>query len=827
MLKRKYSLLNPQNLTTIFLVILLIFLPQILIDDSHNFPIPTEIIERKKDRKLFKQNRKEWMENMHRSSSDVDWKLMDANTRKNKFISNTLKRKNNFLSTQIRELTTDVPGEWYERGSNNQAGRIRTSLIDHQNGIIYCASSGGNIWRGNMDGSDWASLNDYYQIKGIHFMNRFPHNELTRMIVINDKNCFRTDDDGYIIEGATGLESVQQWGWIFRAIQASDEIGTIFLGAIEWDYVEWTYLPAIYRSIDQGESFTKIVEMTSANGFTVGTSNFDLWIPDNGNNDPIVINDDDVYLLDGNSFEMISIGNINSGSNGNNILIGGEYDQGQIFLHARVGDIHYSSLNGGNSWENMGTLPTGTFTINSFECSNIDPDKLAIGNVDGYRTNDGGQTWSIINNWWEYYSSPESKLHADLPELNYIVDPESGDEFQLICTDGGIYISYDHFQSVENLSLSGLGVSQYYSTYTGRESPYHVYAGSQDQGFQRHLSSGTYDGVLDFEQTISGDYGHIVSSDGGSSVWTDYPGFVMYYPDIANSTEMVSWDFQGSGYLWLPPIMNDPDQPNIVYIGGGGINSQNHMVKVTYGIGGMYAEDLEYSFDSKISAMAYSPISNNNWYVSTEDGHFFYSDDSGVSFTETSNFSGPESHYFYGSSILPSPINSERIYIGGSGYSNPGIYLSQDGGATFESFDQGLPNTLVYGLACLPDESMIFAATEVGPYCFSFEDGNWEDMSNDAAPEQVYWSVEYIHEIKTVRFGTYGRGIWDYTFDYNPILEIGDINQDELVNVDDFISLVAILMSEQEISEHILALGDINFDDKLDIYDLLLLADMI
>ena len=170
------------------------------------------------------------------------------------------------------------------------------------------------------------------------------------------------------------------------------------------------------------------------------------------------------------------------------------------------------------------------------------------------------------------------------------------------------------------------------------------------------------------------------------------------------------------------------------------------MVKVTYGIGGMYAEDLGYSFDSKISAMAYSPISNNHWYVSTEDGHFFYSDDSGESFTETSNFSGPESHYFYGSSILPSPINSERIYIGGSGYSNPGIYLSQDGGATFESFDQGLPNTLVYGLACLPDESMIFAATEVGPYCFSFDDGNWEDMSNDAAPEQVYWSVEYIHE---------------------------------------------------------------------------------
>ena len=148
--------------------------------------------------------------------------------------------------------------------------------------------------------------------------------------------------------------------------------------------------------------------------------------------------------------------------------------------------------------------------------------------------------------------------------------------------------------------MSGLGVSQYYSTYTANNSPHHIYAGSQDQGFQRHLNDGNeYDGVLDFEQTISGDYGHIVSSDGGISLWTDYPGFVMYYADAANSTNMVSWDFAGSGYLWLPPIMNDPNQSNIVYIGGGGIESQNHMVKVIYGAGGMTAFDLEFSFPQR------------------------------------------------------------------------------------------------------------------------------------------------------------------------------------------------------------------------------------
>ena len=83
-------------------------------------------------------------------------------------------------------------------------------------------------------------------------------------------------------------------------------------------------------------------------------------------------------------------------------------------------------------------------------------------------------------------------------------------------------------------------------------------------------------------------------------------------------------------------------------------------------------------------------------------------------------------------------MNEERIYIVGSGYSNPAIYLSQDGGESFIAFDEGLPNTMVYELASLPDESIIFAATEVGPYAYSFDHGVWEDMSENDAPDQVY-----------------------------------------------------------------------------------------
>ncbi len=821
------NLLLKINLFLILFVVIIIFIVLPLNQINSNLPSPTEIINKKKDRKLFKQDRKEWMENMHRVAPDSDWKLIDSNTRNEKYRLNTASRKNNQQNLQNIQNTSLIPGIWHERGSNNQAGRIRTSFIDHENQEIYCASSGGNIWRGGIDGSNWISLNDYFQIKGIHYLNRFENIEGTRMIMVNDKNLFWTDDNGYVIESAVGLESIQEWGWIFRAIQGNDNYGTIYLAAIEWDYAEWTYLPVIYCSTDEGESFFKIIELSEENGFVVGTSHFDIWISESINDDPIILNDGSIYSLNRSNYEVTLINDFDPIETGNNIIVGGQTYEGQIFLHVRIGNKLYSSMDQGYSWESMGDLPTGTFTINSFECSRSDPNKLAIGNVDGYKSINGGQTWQLINNWWEYYSSPETKLHADIPELSYNRNPETLEEFQLICTDGGIYKSYDHFQNVENISMSGLGVSQYYSTYTLRQSPYHLYAGSQDQGFQRYLSDGSYDGVLDFEQIISGDYGHIVSADGGVSLWTDYPGFVMFYSDIANSTDMVSWDFEGSGYLWLPPIMNDPNQSNIVYIGGGGIESQNHIVKVHYGANGMVAEDLDYTFPSKISAMAYSPLVNNFWYVSTEDGYFFYSTDMGENFTETSNFSGPESHYFYGSTILPSPVNQQRIYIGGSGYSNPAIYMSDDGGESFSAFDQGLPNTLVYQLASLPDESILFAATEVGPYAYSFENGEWEDMSGDHAPDQVYWSVEYVHEIRTVRFGTYGRGIWDFVFDYNPVLMIGDLNQDELVNLDDFIILLGIVISDQIPQEQILNLSDLNYDGILNVFDLLLLVDLI
>ncbi|MGA2298355.1 MAG: FlgD immunoglobulin-like domain containing protein, partial [FCB group bacterium] len=45
--------------------------------------------------------------------------------------------------------------------------------------------------------------------------------------------------------------------------------------------------------------------------------------------------------------------------------------------------------------------------------------------------------------------------------------------------------------------------------------------------------------------------------------------------------------------------------------------------------------------------------------------------------------------------------------------------------------------------------------------CIASEN-TWYSMDSPDSPDQTFWSVEYLNTTQTVRFGTYGRGIWDF-----------------------------------------------------------------
>ena len=83
----------------------------------------------------------------------------------------------------------------------------------------------------------------------------------------------------------------------------------------------------------------------------------------------------------------------------------------------------------------------------------------------------------IHTDWREQIKEGTKKLNLPdtfLSSLNggvKAVFVNNGNEFALISTDGGLYWANSQLSNVNNLSMNGLGVSQYYSTSTMENYP--------------------------------------------------------------------------------------------------------------------------------------------------------------------------------------------------------------------------------------------------------------------------------------------------------------------------------------------------------------------
>lgn len=737
----------------------------------------------------YKQQREEWFNNMHRIKDGLNWKVVDHETRLSKYqikkheIEYLLsKNKRNQILSDTAENEV-FKGVWIEKGSDNLAGRVHTSDVDFERGLIYLASSGGNIWRGTLDGKEWTCLNNAIKFGDIKTIEVIEYENKNRIIVVSNSPSavHYSDNEGLTWNKAEGLEKSESWGYMKRGVIHYDN-NRFYVLASFFDYDNKEEATGVFVSKDAGETFEII------NVFPGSPRIIDIWTTEREEHPVYIVTnqvfgyyneDDDLTILNSDMDGVYSSSParifLKAGNAGDGLMFGlACYDS-----YARKTYFSFSD-DMGESWISTNSLSTSPFMDNSFAMSYSNPDKIFYGGVELYISDNAGFSWEKVNNWAEYYGDIVNKLHADIPGVDIFLQP-NGREVVLISTDGGLYKSFDYCETVRNISLKDLNVSQYYSSYTDRHTG-SIYAGSQDQGFQRALvDSGK---TVSFEQTISGDYGHLTSSDGGIHLWTEYINFVMLYKNLNNPAITISktWNCEGKGWMWLDPLKAHPEIPEKAYIIGGSNNGGSYVWELLFDGIKINAEKLTYDFNEmhnnvKLTAIGISPIFPEYMYVAGANGEFFLSTDSGESWAQTQGHDGPGSHYLYGSAILPSEKSFGTLYVAGSGYSEDGVMVSQDHGKTFTGISDGLPNTMVFDIAMSEDEKVIFAATQVGAYAYHVDTGKWYDISSLDSPDQVFWSVEYIKETQTARFATYGRGIWDFKV----IQYYTDVNEKEII----------------------------------------------
>ncbi len=694
-------------------------------------PPPTEHWLAADVEKKNNKARKEWIAGFHKTAPGVDYKAIEA--------------ENGLAQMEKRRLLARGPrgpedGHWVERGSENQAGRMHVATHALDGSGLYAGSALGGVWKGSLDGEDWTPIGDGLY-GGAHWLAVLdprsadsPH----RVFAVNGSAWLHySDDDGDTWTASDGLDG---YWTIKRVVVADDE--TIFVLA----GYDWPTSYTLFRSIDGGESFEDIRDLGDYAG--------DVWVPraEGAYEGAWLVDDDSLWqsLDGGDSWDEVAA--LGLGGSRAELAIS---EAGRMWL-AHGGERLYSSDDDGQSWTQVNSLND---YWGELQASITDVDVAAYGGVEFYSTRNGSN-FSRMNSWGDYYSQPLTRLHADIMGIDVVLQ-EDGSELWYVSTDGGLYRSTDQLETVRNLSMSGLRVSQYYTTHTSNVTG-NIAAGAQDQGYQ--WTEEDNEGPLEFEQLISGDYAHLTSGDGSHQyVYSVYPGIVLVqYRE--NDPELSYASFPNDSASWLPPIVADPNDNTAFFFcgsrlwryekGGNGWSSSRYSDKDFDNQGG-----YEY-----LSAIAFSPLNSDKAWAATNYGRVFWSEDAGVNWTrsDTLNYS----QYWYGHAVLPSRLDEDVVYVGGSGYNAHEVYRSTDGGRSWEAWDEGLPYTQVYDLVEAPDYSgRVFAGTETAAYMREADGDEWIDITSDTAPITIYWDAQAVEEGGLIRFGTYGRGIWDFVLD--------------------------------------------------------------
>ena len=562
---------------------------------------------------------------------------------------------------------------------------------------------------------------------------------------------------------------------------------TIYYLVHGWRKASWTSAFDLYKSTDSGESYSLVLSLHS-NGYN-NNSVVDMWKPEGSDSIFIIDNvDNKLYLLlhdfdteeatihQTNSFSTLASGNV---------LLTGKVTDDDYTLYALINKKSVYTSTNGTDWTYQANININAADQTVFrELWYVNPinEDLYAGGFQFYTSKDEGQSWTQhYANWWNYYDTGiniaqrKHYMHVDMMDMGFFTKSD-GTPFIVILNHAGVYVSYDNMLTTNNLGLENLNITTLYDYATADDGT--IYFGAQDKGTMANFSDNNiHQNIVASENQTTGDGMRELFFNNDQS-WFGFlqNGLLMCKADKSQSS-FKTWNVPGTNTPgWINPIAKHPDPTaKACYIAGGDIDggSGSHLIHMEvswFGNGSSFTwNPTQYDYDfstnshagnSVIKALSAAVADHDRLYVATKDASFFYSEDHGSSWARSS--------YILPTTLIPSDIvvsetDADMVLICGTGWSNTGVYISYDGGESFEALDQNIIEATFYNMVLSPYDKVLFAATSEGPYAYVFEDAQWYSLASDVTPVLDYMSVEYLSSIKTVRFGTYGRGVWDYT----------------------------------------------------------------
>jgi photosystem II stability/assembly factor-like uncharacterized protein len=582
---------------------------------------------------------------------------------------------------------------------------------------------------------------------GLAFNQTQFDNSLIRKIVLHP-----TDDQQVVAAGVDGIfrstDAGASWTTVLDSLVWDMEMDTVNIGTI---YAATGYVgtlqegnAGIYKSIDFGLTWTLLNTGIPAQGL-VQRVNIEI-APSN----PDILYAVSCDMVDGFYAMYRSI------DGGATWTVQSDFNDGVNIL-----EWYGGSGSGGQ----------GTYDL-AMVIDPVNSDRVFVGGVNMWGSDDGGATWDGCSYWVNYYGT---SIHADQHQYRF----NGVDGKWYVCNDGGVMRtddlqigSWDDANNIggyewpttwENLS-DGMQITSFYRLGLSANNPGFVIAGAQDN------STFYYD---------NNSWINIIGGDGMECLLDPNDPSFLYgswqYGGLANSWDGgQSLNYYLADYIlntvgeeseWVSPFMLNPANSSELYFGAGNLWK-------TYDEGNNWSQMSSFpnmsgaGYPSPASALAMSTNFPDHIYIAKRIYHSYgemaslYTtpDDGGTWNNITAGL--PDSLYF---TYVAVDNNDPNIaWVTCSGFvDGVKVFKTSDAGQNWTNISMNLPNIPVNCIVLneASEDHTLYIGTDLGVFYTNDVMSDWQVYGVNL-PNVIVSELEIQYQENKMYAATFGRGIW-------------------------------------------------------------------
>lgn len=406
----------------------------------------------------------------------------------------------------------------------------------------------------------------------------------------------------------------------------------------------------------------------------------------------------------------------------------------------------------------------------------VNPDRVWVGGIDLFRSEDGGASWGLASYWW-FEENETGYLHADQHVLAFHPRYDGRTNRVLfVANDGGVFRTDDALARTATGDMAPCGRDARF-TWTSLSNGYRVtqfyqgtplpdgrtyFGGTQDNGILQGTEAAGRDS---WDRLLRGDGGYVaVNPDNPDIRYAELDGlsFQKSTDGGKNFLPKIDGIDRTERFPFIAPFVMDPKDPRRLWLVGQSVWRTDDEAESWEAASPRLAGGEE-----AVSAIAVATSDPDRLLVGTSDGRIFRTlqgrtSDSNTAWKEVRPQQG------YVSSLTFDPVDPQIAYATYSTFETKHVWKSKDGGDKWVPIDgtvagQKIEDIPVHSLVVDPaNRDHLYVGTDLGVFASTDGGATWAVENTGFANVMTEWlTLGRLADGTLLLYAfTHGRGAW-------------------------------------------------------------------